>query len=144
MEKRCQVRVKSWHHSIADDARNSKVPLILLKSQLFISKLKKRSRGWIVNCSPQLFWIAFSVGYFHKVGILEFSIQEIDESVCSRCMEILVICNSRDPNLTSEIQVLRSCGYRGIILSSAQLRSLACSFHPRLARGRLRQLTWVG
>jgi hypothetical protein len=47
--------------------------------------------------------IAFSDGYFHEVGSLEFSFHEIDELV-------LVIFNCRNPNLSFQILVLRSWG----------------------------------
>jgi hypothetical protein len=41
--------------------------------------------------NPNFSDIAFSVGYLHKVGSLDFSFQAIDELVCSKSSDILVI-----------------------------------------------------
>ncbi len=60
---------------------------------------------------PNFSEIAFSVGHLHKVETLEFSIQTIDDNdelVCPRCMMISVICNSKNPNLLLQNQVMRS------------------------------------
>jgi hypothetical protein len=43
-DKSCQVVVTSWHHWKAGGSRISKMPLTLLKSQLFIRKVKEPSR----------------------------------------------------------------------------------------------------
>ncbi len=107
----CQVGVTSVHRWIADDSRIPKKPLILLKKQLFMCKLKNEALTGLSIANSNLSKSAFSVGYLHKVRSLEFSFEAPGEPVCSRCLEILVICNSRNPNLSFQIQVLRSCGW---------------------------------
>jgi hypothetical protein len=66
-KKNCQVGVTSWHRWIADDSRVSKMPLILLKIQLFIGKLKKRGmfRLSVVNSNFSE-WICLSCWIFSK------------------------------------------------------------------------------
>jgi hypothetical protein len=70
------------------------MPLIFLKSQSFIHKLKKGARVRLSILNPILLWNRPICWIFPQSGSLEFSIQAIDELVCSRCMDILVISNS--------------------------------------------------
>jgi hypothetical protein len=86
------------------------MPLILLKSKLFICKLEKGAVAGLSIANLDFSEIAFCVEYLHKVGSLKLSSQSADELVCFRSMEILVICNSRNSNLLFQIQVLRSWG----------------------------------
>jgi hypothetical protein len=57
------------------------MPLIFLKNQLFICKLKKGARLTGLSIpNPNFSEIAFSDGYLQKAGSLEFSFQAIHEA----------------------------------------------------------------
>jgi hypothetical protein len=84
--------------------------LIHPKSQFFISKLKNGALTGMSIPNTNFSVIEFSSGYLHRLGSVEFSFQATYELVCAGDVEILVICNSRNSNLSFQIQVLRSWG----------------------------------
>jgi hypothetical protein len=88
--------------------------LILLKSQLFISKFEKKGGlSGLSVANPKFSDIAFSVGYLFKAGSLESSFERIDELVCSKSLglESLLVFDFINPNLSFQIKVLRGLGW---------------------------------
>jgi hypothetical protein len=99
------------------------MPLILPKSQFLIYQLKKGALTGLPVANPNFSEIASSVEYLHNERILEFSFQTIDESVCSRRMKILVICNSIKTNPSFQIHILRSWGWE-LTMLGGQFKSI--------------------
>jgi hypothetical protein len=82
---------------------------------------QKRSLDWILSiANPNFSEIAFSVGYFHKIGSLEFSFQAIDELLVCSCMEMFVIWKSRNINQWFQIQFFRIWGWELTMLANSE------------------------
>ncbi len=104
-KKRCQVEETSRYHSIADDSTSTKMALIILESQLLICKLKKGGLTGLSVANPNFFWNRLLCWIFAQ------SFQAIGELICCKCMGILVICSSGNPNFSFQNQILRSWGW---------------------------------